>query len=83
MPPRDQLIEALHARDDDGRWFKGAAASVEIARRIPIAWPLTVYAKLPLAMPILDLMYRTFADNRHTISRLLGLKACRVPQRNG
>lgn len=70
----------LHACDEDGRWFKGAAATVEIARRIPVAWPLTVYAKLPLAMPILDLMYRAFADNRHTISRLLGLKACPVPE---
>jgi predicted DCC family thiol-disulfide oxidoreductase YuxK len=74
-------MDMLHARDDDGRWSKGAAASVEIARRIPIAWPLTLYAKLPLAMPILDFMYRAFADNRHTISRMLGLKACKVPVR--
>ena len=81
MPARETLMEALHARDDDGRWFKGAAASVEIARRISIAWPLTVYAKLPLAMPMLDFMYRTFAQNRHAISRLLGLKACKVPER--
>jgi len=81
MPPRDELMGMLHARDEDGRWFKGAAASVEIARRIPIAWPLTIYAKLPLAMPILDFMYRAFADNRHAISRVLGLKACKVPVR--
>lgn len=83
MPPRGELMDMLHARDENGRWFKGAAASVEIARRIPIAWPLTVYAKLPLAMPILDLMYRAFAANRHTISRMLGLKACRVPEPKG
>lgn len=82
MPPRDELMDMLHARDDVGRWFSGAAASVEIARRIRIAWPLTVYAKLPLAMPILDLTYRWFAANRHTISRMLGLKACRVPRRS-
>ena len=81
MPPRAELMDMLHARDQSGRWFKGAAASVEIARRIPIAWPLTLYAKLPLAMPILDFMYSTFAANRHTISRMLGLKACRVPER--
>jgi len=81
MPPRDVLMDMLHARDDDGRWFKGAAATVEIARRIPIAWPLSLYAKLPLAMPILDFMYRAFADNRHRISRMLGLKACKVPER--
>jgi predicted DCC family thiol-disulfide oxidoreductase YuxK len=72
-------MEMLHARDDDGRWFKGAGAAVEIARRIPIAWPLTIYAKVPLAMPILDFLYRSVAENRHTISRALGLRACRVP----
>src|SRR5688572_29416343 len=77
MPSRGELMDMLHARDEDGRWFKGAAASVEIARRIPIAWPLTLYAKLPLAIPILDFMYRAFAANRHTISRMLGLKACK------
>ena len=81
MPPRAELMDMLHARDEDGRWFKGAAASVEIARRIPIAWPLTLYATLPMAMPILDFRDRAFADNRHTISRMLGLKACRVPAR--
>jgi predicted DCC family thiol-disulfide oxidoreductase YuxK len=81
MPPRGELMAMLHARDEDGHWFKGAAATVEIARRIPIAWPLTVYAKLPLAMPILDFMYRAFAGNRHAISRMLGLKACKVPER--
>lgn len=81
IPPRAALMEMLHARDDGGRWFKGAAASVEIARRIPIAWPLTVYAKLPLAMPVLDFVYRAFAAHRRTISRMLGLKACTVPER--
>jgi predicted DCC family thiol-disulfide oxidoreductase YuxK len=81
QPSREELMGMLHARASDGRWFKGAEASVEIARRVPMLWPLSVYAKLPLAMPVLDLMYRAFADNRHTISRLLGLKVCRVPDR--
>jgi predicted DCC family thiol-disulfide oxidoreductase YuxK len=81
MPPRADLMEMLHARDDDGRWFKGAAATIEIARRLPIAWPLTLYLKLPLAMQMLEFTYRAVADNRHTISRTLGLRACRVPPR--
>ncbi len=81
MPARNELMDMLHARDANGRWFKGAQASVEIARRVSLLWPLGVYARLPLAMPMLDLMYRAFADNRHTISRMLGLKACRVPER--
>jgi predicted DCC family thiol-disulfide oxidoreductase YuxK len=83
MPPRGELMQMLHARDEDGRWFEGAAATVEIARRIPIAWPFTLYAKLPLAMPVLDFMYAKFADSRHTISRMLGLKTCKVPERRG
>ena len=78
MPPRTELLATLHARNANGEWFEGGAASVEIARRIPFLWPLSVYARLPLAMPVLDLMYRTFAGNRHAISRLLGLKACEV-----
>jgi predicted DCC family thiol-disulfide oxidoreductase YuxK len=81
QPARNELLDMLHARDAAGRWFKGAAASVEIARRVPILWPLGIYARLPFAKAMLDWMYRTFADNRHTISRLLGLKVCRVPQR--
>jgi predicted DCC family thiol-disulfide oxidoreductase YuxK len=79
LPPRAELMALLHACDEAGRWFKGAAAIVEIARRIPMAWPLTAYAKLPLAMPTLDIIYSAVADNRQTISRMLGLKACRVP----
>lgn len=81
QPPLKELMGMLHARDADGRWFKGAQASVEIARRVPMLWPLGVYARLPLAMATLDVLYRVFADNRHTISRMLGLKVCRVPQR--
>lgn len=79
QPPRAQLIDMLHARDAEGGWFKGAAASVEIARRVPLLRPLGWYARLPMAMPVLDLMYRAFATNRHAISRMLGLKACTAP----
>ncbi len=78
MPPRDELLDALHALDADGRWSVGAAAGVEIARRIPLLWPISVAARLPLAMPILDALYRSVADNRQRISRLLGLRVCQV-----
>jgi predicted DCC family thiol-disulfide oxidoreductase YuxK len=81
QPPLNELMDMLHARDAEGRWFKGAEASVEIARRVPMLWPLGIYARQPLAMPTLDALYRVFAENRHAISRMLGLKVCRVPQR--
>ncbi|MEA2678140.1 MAG: hypothetical protein QOJ81_2281 [Chloroflexota bacterium] len=81
MPARDRLMESLHVRDDAGRWFAGAEAGVEISRRLPVLWPLGFWARLPLGKPILDLMYRAVANNRHTISRVMGLKVCKVPAR--
>ncbi len=82
MPPRAQLLDMLHVRDANGHWFTAGEASVQICRRIPLLRPLSAAAKLPLAMPVLDRMYRAFADNRHTISRIFGLKACKVPSRH-
>ena len=81
MPPRDELIGALHALDSGGHWFVGATAAVEIARRVPLLWPIAGMARLPLAMPILDVIYRAIANNRHSLSRLFGLPVCRVPSR--
>jgi predicted DCC family thiol-disulfide oxidoreductase YuxK len=81
MPPRDTLSQTLHAVDAAGRWTTGAVASVEIARRVPLLLPISVVARLPLAMRILDRLYAAVARNRHTLSRLLGLQVCRVPRR--
>ena len=78
MPPRGKLIDSLHATDTRGRWFVGAGASVEIARRVPMLRPLSVIAKVPGAMPVLDVLYRAIADNRQGISRLLRLDVCKV-----
>ncbi len=81
LPPRTDLEDALHAVDGHGRWSVGAAAGVEIARRVPLLWPISVVARLPGAMPIYNVVYRVVADNRQHISRLLGLDVCRVPSR--
>jgi len=78
MPPRSQLMDALHALDGGGQWFVGATAAVEIARRVPLLWPISVIARMPLAMPILDVLYGAVANNRHSLSRLFGLQVCRV-----
>ncbi len=78
MPPRDDLVGALHAVDTDGNWFVGAAAAVEVARNVPFLWPISVFARLPLAMSILDFLYRAVANNRQGISRLLRLDVCQV-----
>jgi predicted DCC family thiol-disulfide oxidoreductase YuxK len=81
-PPIDELLRSLHAVDGAGQWFVGGRASVEIARRVPILWPITLFARLPFALRVLDLGYRAVADHRQTLSRLLGLNACKVPTRN-
>lgn len=81
MPPRKALMATLHVRDATGRWFENGAAWVEISRRVPLLLPLRVFARLPLAMGVLDAVFEAVADNRHTISRLLGLKVCQVRSR--
>jgi predicted DCC family thiol-disulfide oxidoreductase YuxK len=81
MPPRNDLMRELHAVDRGGYWFVGASAAVEIARRVPLLWPITLVARFPLAMPILDALYRAVADNRHSLSRALGLQVCQVRNR--
>lgn len=78
MPSRDDLEDALHAVDAHGHWYVGAAAGVAIARHVPVLWPIGAIARLPLAMPVLDILYRAIADNRQAISQLLGLNVCRV-----
>ena len=78
LPPREELVRSLHAVDSEGRWFVGAAAAVEAARRVPLLWPVSVFADLPLAMPVLNALYQAIADNRRSLSRLFRLEACRV-----
>jgi len=81
MPPRDVLSEALHTVDADRVWSVGAAAAIEIARRVPLLRPISAVARLPLAMPMLDVFYRAVANNRQRLSRLFGFQVCRVHRR--
>jgi len=79
QPGRDQLIDSLHAVDHAGHWHVGPQAMVEIARRIPLLRPVTVLMKVPGADRGADALYRVIADNRHAISRTLGMNACKRP----
>ncbi len=81
QPSFDALTDALHAVDATGRWTVGAAATLEIARRLPVLRRFTPLARLPFAMAALDLGYRVVADHRQQLSRLLGLQVCKVPSR--
>ena len=79
-PPIESLAGSLHAVDGAGGWFRGARAVVEIGRRVPALRLVAVVERLPGAMAILEVGYELVADNRQRISRVLGLKACRVLQ---
>jgi predicted DCC family thiol-disulfide oxidoreductase YuxK len=78
VPTLEQLLESLHAVDEEQRWWVGADAAVQIAQRVPLLRPLALLAELPLAPTLLDAGYRIVARNRHRVSRLLGLDACKV-----
>lgn len=78
-PPTGELLESLHAVDTNGRWWVGADAVVEIAKRVTLLRPISAVARLPIARSLLDDCYRTVARNRQRLSRALGLTACEVP----
>ena len=80
-PSHSDLVGALHVVDDRGRWFSGARATVEIARRVPALRPVALVSHLPGAMIVLEWGYRLVAGHRQALSRLLGLRACAVPRR--
>jgi predicted DCC family thiol-disulfide oxidoreductase YuxK len=62
--PDDQLLAEMRLRLRDGRVFGGAAAVVEIARRIWWAWPLWALSRLPGAMRPMHATYRWIARRR-------------------
>jgi len=62
--PDDQLLAEMRLRLRDGRVFGGAAAIVEIARRIWWAWPLWALSRLPGAMRPMHATYRWIARRR-------------------
>lgn len=75
-PPERLLLESMHVRDDAGRWDRGGAALLRIARVVPILRPLAIAGRLPFARLGFEAWYRVIARNRHRLGRLLGLDGC-------
>ena len=74
----DQLLDQMRLRLQDGTVFGGAAAVVEIARRIWWAWPLWALSRLPGAMAPMRAAYGAIASHRSCAGA-----ACAVqPRRN-
>jgi predicted DCC family thiol-disulfide oxidoreductase YuxK len=63
--PDDQLLAEMQLLLHDGTVFGGAAAVVEIARRIWWAWPLWALSRLPGAMRPMRATYRWIARHRN------------------
>ena len=78
QPTRQELLAKLHVRDGSGGWSHGGAAALRIAAAVPVLQPLALLGHLPGVPDILDVAYRAVADNRQTISRVLGLESCAV-----
>jgi len=69
---RSQAMERLHVQSADGRALSGAAAFVEIWKRLPGWRRAARLATLPGAMTILELAYRAFLPVRPYISGFFG-----------
>lgn len=67
-----------HGVDEEGRWWMGADAVIEITRRVSVLRPISRLARVPLAMTLVDGGYRLLARNRHRLSRLFGMDNCRT-----
>jgi predicted DCC family thiol-disulfide oxidoreductase YuxK len=80
VPARERLAETLHARDGDGSWWTGAAACLQVARRVPALWGFVLLGRVPALARLMDRAYRRIARDRARLSVRLGLADCRMPR---
>jgi predicted DCC family thiol-disulfide oxidoreductase YuxK len=80
-PPVEDLLDAIHVRDANGRWSSAGAAAIRIAGEVPLLRPLAVAARFAPVRVLVEWTYMRIAANRHRISRLLGDDACAVRPR--
>lgn len=71
--PEDELTRDLRLLFADGRQLQGADVYRHILERIWWAWPLSLFATLPIGRQVFDWGYNTFAANRFLVSRMCRL----------
>ena len=75
------LLEAIHVRDEYGRWSVADDACIRIGLEVPVLRPLAILAGLSVMRGIRELVYALVAGHRHQLSRLLGDDACQIERR--
>jgi predicted DCC family thiol-disulfide oxidoreductase YuxK len=80
-PSRDLLLEAIHVRDQGGRWSVAGAAWIRIGQEITVLRPLALLAGVPLIRRFVEWAYARVAGNRRRLSRLLGDDVCPIEPR--
>lgn len=81
VPPLDVLFDAIHVRDEHGRWSVGGAAWTRIGQEVTVLRPLAFLAALPVIRTFVEWTFALVARNRHRLSRLLGDDVCQVEPR--
>lgn len=77
--PRARAMARFHVRAEDGRLLSGAAAFVEVWRRLPRWRWAARAASLPGALAVLELGYRLFLPVRPFLARALRRRRSRKP----
>jgi predicted DCC family thiol-disulfide oxidoreductase YuxK len=81
VPPLDVLFDAIHVRDEHGRWSVGGAAWTRIGQEVTVLRPLAFLAALPVIRTFVEWTFALVARNRHRLTRLLGNDVCQVEPR--
>jgi predicted DCC family thiol-disulfide oxidoreductase YuxK len=80
-PPRDLRLDAIHVRDEDGKWSVGGDAWTRIGQDVTVFRPLALLAGLPVIRRFVQWTYALVAGNRNRLSRLLGDDVCQIEPR--
>jgi predicted DCC family thiol-disulfide oxidoreductase YuxK len=72
--PEPELLEEMRLLQQDGKYFGGADAVLEIGRYFWWAWPLRQIGRIPAVTQVLRVVYRWIARNRNCATRNCTIK---------
>jgi predicted DCC family thiol-disulfide oxidoreductase YuxK len=82
---REELLEAIHCVDLEGRIHRGARCIRFVGMRLPLLIPVALFLWIPGIIWIAERIYMWISRNRHLLSRWFGCSdACAwMPSRTG